>query len=107
MTIKTIDASGLKEKMKKSENIVLIDCREIDEWNSGHIKGAQFMPLSNFSETSKKLENKNAEIVIQCRSGVRSMKACEYLESQGFTNLTNLAGGILGWTQNGYDITQE
>lgn len=96
----------LKEKLEKNDQVVLIDCREQDEWDAGHIDGAEFMPLSQFpDEVEKKLmDKKDAEIIMQCRSGKRSYKACQYLQSVGFTNLTNLEGGILDWEAQGYDI---
>ena len=50
----------------------------------------------------KKLNNKNAKIVLQCRSGKRSMSAAHYLESQGYTDLYNLEGGILQWEDEGF-----
>ncbi len=105
--IKEINSYDLKNKMQNGEDIVLIDVREVDEWNAGHIPSAEFMPLSTFNEGYKILNNKNAEIILQCRSGVRSLRAAQFLEAQGFTNLTNLAGGILGWAQNGYEVIQD
>jgi len=101
MSIKTLDSKGLKEKLDKGENIILVDCREQDEWDDGHIEQASLMPLSNFESEAEKLTDKNAEIILQCRSGKRSLQAATYLEEQGFSNLTNLEGGILGWIEQG------
>lgn len=106
MSIKQLSVLELNKKINNKENILLIDCREISEWNEGHIEEAVFMPLSNFEEEAKKLNDVNKEIIIQCRSGVRSMKACSFLNNLGFTNLSNLEGGILAWHQNNFKITK-
>lgn len=103
MTIKSMDVDELKSKLENKENLVLVDCREQDEWNSGHIPQAQFLPLSELEERFGELSDKGATIVMQCRSGQRSMRACEFLASKGYTDLTNLEGGILAWVENGYD----
>lgn len=103
--IKQISANELKEKLEHKESLILVDCREQNEWDQAHIKGAKLMPLSEFPEHAKKLDQ-NSQIIIQCRSGQRSMKACMYLEEQGFKNLTNLEGGILGWAQSGYAVVE-
>jgi rhodanese-related sulfurtransferase len=97
--------SELKEKLDTKANILLIDCRELDEWNQGHIEGAELMPLSHFDVTSlPKLTNKEQEIYIQCRSGARSLNLCQFLLSHGFKNLTNVRGGIMAWANAGYPI---
>jgi rhodanese-related sulfurtransferase len=104
MTIKSINAQELKTKMDKKESLILVDCRELNEWQLGKIPSAIFIPLSDFPEQSEKnLKNKSAQIILQCRSGARSMKAAYFLEEQGFTDLTNLEGGILGWNDEGFD----
>lgn len=92
----------LKSKLDKGEEIVLIDCREQGEWDEAHIEQAQLMPLSNFEEEIKKLEDKGATIVMQCRSGARSMRACMALQGEGFEKLYNLEGGIMAWSDAGY-----
>lgn len=107
MSIKSMTALELKEKLDKKENIILVDCREQDEWNSGHIPQAQFLPLSDFPNQTTKLPNKDASIVLQCRSGARSLRAAQYLAEQGYTDLTNLEGGILGWAHHGLPIEFE
>ncbi len=104
MSIKSMEVEELKNLIDKKENIVLIDCREEHEWNDGHIEGAILMPLSRFQEDFKKLENKNAKIIMQCRSGRRSLDACYFLAENGFTDLTNLDGGILAWADSEYPI---
>ncbi|MFN8371017.1 MAG: rhodanese-like domain-containing protein [Bacteriovoracaceae bacterium] len=103
MAIKSIESRELKKLIDENANFILVDCREQPEWDEGRINKAVFMPLSNFGEESKKLTNKNAKIVLQCRSGKRSMSAAHYLESQGFTDLYNLEGGILGWEDEGFE----
>jgi len=103
MTIKSINAPELKTKLDKKESLILVDCREQNEWATGKIPGAIFIPLSEFPEQSEeKLKNKDAQIILQCRSGKRSMQAAYFLEEQGFTDLTNMEGGILSWNEEGY-----
>ena len=64
--ISELDVKELKRKLDNSEDIILIDCREQGEWDEGHIKEAQLLPLSTFQEQASKLTNPDAEIIIQC-----------------------------------------
>ncbi len=102
--IGSMTVQELKEKLDKGEELLLIDCREQNEWDESHIEAAEFMPLSNFDEEMKKLEETNKEkvIVCQCRSGRRSLTAAMKLQDEGFETLFNLEGGILAWLEAGY-----
>ncbi len=103
--IKEMNVSELKNKLDNGEKIHFIDCRELAEWNDGHIEGATLLPLSEFQQKYESvLGEKDAKIVMQCRSGKRSMDACMFLLSKGYSDLNNLEGGILAWTQAGFPI---
>ncbi len=105
--IREIDARELKEKMDKGETYQFIDCREQNEWNEARIEGATLLPLSEFeAKYQSVLTDKNKPIIIHCRSGKRSLNACMFLLSQGYSDLTNVEGGILGWINEGYPVTQ-
>jgi rhodanese-related sulfurtransferase len=105
--IKSINSKELKEKLDAKEDFILIDCREQDEWDAGHIEGAKFIPLSKFEELfESELPNKEAQIVMQCRSGKRSLNACQILLGEDYENLTNLEDGIMGWQNNGFDTVE-
>lgn len=105
--IKEIEIQELKKKLDNKDNFLFIDCREEEEWNELHIPGATLLPLSTFQENYETiLKDKNATIVIQCRSGKRSMNACMFLLSKGFTDLNNLEGGILAWIEAGYPLSK-
>ena len=104
--IKTMTVSQLKNEMEGENPPTLIDCRELDEWNEGHITGAILISLSRMDQNIQKLEDKKKHpLVLQCRSGKRSLKACQFLENNGFENLTNLEGGILAWIEEGYPVS--
>lgn len=103
--IKEIDVQELKKKLDNKENFVFIDCREQEEWDEAHIEGATLIPLSTFQEKYEAvLTDKNATIVVQCRSGKRSMNACMFLLSKGYSDLNNLEGGIMAWHEAGFPI---
>ena len=106
MTIKSMQVNDLKSKLDQNENIVLVDCREQNEWDAGHIAAATFLPLSDIEKNHTQLTDKNAEIILQCRSGKRSMTYAHFLADQGYTNLTNLEGGILAWQEEGHDVAE-
>lgn len=106
--IKECTTKDLKEKLDTKQTILFIDCRENHEWKDAHISGATLLPLSELEATYENiLKDKNAPIFIQCRSGVRSMKACMFLLSKGYSDLTNVDGGIMSWIQAGYPVISE
>ena len=92
-----LDSLQLKAKLDNKEEFLLIDVREPDEWTIGHIEGATLVPLATVPARCSEW-NPDAEIVLMCRSGKRSADALAFLAGQGFTHLTNLRGGILGWS---------
>lgn len=83
------------EQLVKSETLNILDVREVDEFQRGHIDGALNLPLSGFPEVVEELDQAKEYHVI-CHSGSRSQMACEYLGSKGFTT-TNIMGGMSAW----------
>jgi len=101
--IKRISASELAPKLTSSKKPLLIDVREPNEYLEKHAKGSFHLPLStlefNTDATLPFLEflSKNDPIYVTCRSGKRSQKAIELLQSKGVTSsLYNVDGGIEG-----------
>ena len=103
------DASNLPavsstEAQKSLENgAVLVDVREQNEYTEIRIPGSLLIPLSVFAERFGELP-KDKPLVMQCRSGARSAKAAEYLLANGYTDVTNLTGGILAWDEAGLPV---
>ena len=92
-----ISTDELAERLAKGEeNTVFIDVREPDEYEAGHIEGFTNLPLSILDENSADFP-KDADIVIICRSGNRSMEAAEKLLEFGFKHPINVEGGMIDW----------
>jgi molybdopterin/thiamine biosynthesis adenylyltransferase/rhodanese-related sulfurtransferase len=81
----------------KAGDVDLIDVREPREWEIARIPGARLIPLGAFADAIPSLD-RTRDIVVQCRSGVRSANAVRQLQAAGFTRVWNLAGGILRWS---------
>ncbi|HUD98227.1 MAG TPA: rhodanese-like domain-containing protein, partial [Bryobacteraceae bacterium] len=75
----------------------LIDVREPHEYKICNIPGAKLIPLGEFPKHVGEFDP-NADIVIHCRSGMRSAKACAVLRQNGFQHVRNVVGGILAWS---------
>jgi rhodanese-related sulfurtransferase len=93
-----IQAEELNERMLASEHLNLIDVRQPEEHLEFNI-GGQLIPLGEIlaMQIDAIEDLKDKEIICYCRSGQRSMQACMMLETMGFINVKNLAGGMLGW----------
>ncbi len=76
---------------------VLIDVREQNEWGAGHIKNAEFLPLSKIIKGIAPGHDLKTPIILYCQAGVRSAQAIEILKLKGYENLTNLEGGYAAW----------
>lgn len=91
------------EALLEKENYILLDAREIKEFNVSHIENAINVGFDNFD--SKKvtdlLKDKNATIVVYCSIGVRSEKIGEKLLKLGYKYVFNLYGGIFEWKHQG------
>ena len=94
-----ITVEELKKRLDAGEDLNFYDVREEHEYEEDNL-GAILIPLAELPDHLDELEElKDAEIIIQCRSGARSGKAVKFLESQGFTNARNVAGGILAYRE--------
>lgn len=79
------------------ENLQLIDVREPVEVEIAFIKGFKILPLSKFIEWSEQIHvhlDPEQETLVLCHHGMRSAQMCQWLMSQGFTNVKNIVGGI-------------
>ena len=94
-----ITPSELKAKMDNGDDVVLIDVREPYEYAIAKIPGATLIPLASVASRLADFD-KNAEIVVHCKMGGRSAKAQRTFLDAGFTNVKNLAGGILRWSDD-------
>jgi len=92
-----IDAPGLKALIDSGEAFVLLDVREPHEYQICRIPGSVLIPLGELPRRVNELDPA-AEMVVHCKSGIRSAKAIEFLKQAGFRKLQNLAGGILAWS---------
>ena len=82
--------------IEKGDNVSLLDVRTIPEYKSGHIRGAQLIPLGQLESNLDKLKtDKNKKIIVYCRSGSRSVAASRILEKHGFVPL-NVKQGMIG-----------
>lgn len=97
-------AKDLADKLAKGEKINLVDVRERDEWEEGHIAEARLVPLSEIAGRIEELNLEDTPVVLICRSGGRSGRVCDYLHEQG-VSVVNIAGGMLSW--NGEVVTGE
>jgi adenylyltransferase/sulfurtransferase len=92
-----ISVVELKQKIDRGDKFTLIDVREPHEYKICSIPGARLIPLGEFPQHVGEFNPKD-EIVIHCRSGMRSAKACNILRQTGFQRVFNVAGGILAWS---------
>jgi adenylyltransferase/sulfurtransferase len=92
-----IDVTEVKQKLDRGDNFVLIDVREPHEYKICNIPGAKLIPLGEFPKHVGEFDPES-DIVIHCKSGMRSAKACGILRQAGFKRVRNMVGGILAWS---------
>ena len=96
--IKEIEVKILSSKLSTNENFILLDVRTNQEVLISKIEGSIHIPMNDIPNKIDALD-KEKEIIVQCKSGKRSAKVCEFLMKNNFTNVKNLKGGIIAWTK--------
>jgi adenylyltransferase/sulfurtransferase len=92
-----LDVVEVKQKIDRGDDFLLLDVREPYESQIASIPQAKLIPLGELGKRVGELD-KNADIVVHCKSGGRSAKAAEFLKQQGFAHVANMRGGILAWS---------
>ena len=87
---------GLKTRLDSEDDLLLLDVREPQEYQICAIPGSTLIPLGELPGRLAELEGRR-NIVVHCKSGVRSAKAVKLLREAGFSDTVNLKGGILAW----------
>ena len=99
-TVQPITAVELKEKMDASEDFLLLDVRQQDEYDFVNLDGT-LIPLGQLQQRLGEIDAyKDKEVVVMCRTGSRSGQAARILAREGFQNVFNLSGGINGWSRD-------
>jgi rhodanese-related sulfurtransferase len=88
-----------------AEGKFVVDVREDHEFAEGHVPNAHHIPLSSVADRTADLPA-GEQIWLICQGGVRSMKAAEFLEAQGF-DVVSVAGGTRAWISAGKDVSFE
>jgi molybdopterin/thiamine biosynthesis adenylyltransferase/rhodanese-related sulfurtransferase len=97
--LREISAAELAALRARGEDFLLLDVRQPEEWRRARIEGAKLIPLGELDARLAELaEWKDRRVIAHCHHGARSARACEVLAAAGFTNLTNLVGGIDAWS---------
>ena len=98
MSYTNIDKFELKELLNSNEEFLLLDIRTKEEFHENKIEGAINIPLQELLFNVDELEEyRGNKIVIYCRSGHRSITACNILSMEGFDELYNLEKGIIDY----------
>jgi len=105
-SVEYASVDNLKKQIKRpfdsaqgDNKIILLDARELKEYKVSHIKNAIYVGYDKFDlkETTAKLTNKKATIIVYCSVGIRSEDIAEKLQKAGYKNVFNLFGGIFEW----------
>jgi rhodanese-related sulfurtransferase len=98
--ISEIEVSALAERV--AAGALVIDVREPNEYQAGHVPGAQLLPLAAVPDELARF-NADGPTYVICRSGGRSMRACEIAADEGY-DVVNVTGGTSAWIDSGRDV---
>lgn len=102
MNVKEIDAHELSKWVNTPDNAIrVIDVRQMEEIAHGTVPKAEALPLSILPAKLHEF-SREEKLVMVCRSGARSAQACMFMQQQGYSNVYNLRGGMMGWVQSGF-----
>ncbi len=124
MSIPQITPLEAKQILDENPDAVYLDVRSIPEFTQGHptrainipllhYKSGQMMPNTDFQKITQAVLPKNKKLVVGCKSGGRSQRACEILTQTGYTDLANIDGGFggndheEGWQASGLPVSTE
>ncbi len=106
--VKEVDFREIKKRLDAGEKFILVDTREDNEWQRGHIPNAIHLGKGIIErDIESAIPDKNASLVLYCGGGFRSALAADNLQKMGYNNVVSMDGGWRGWTEAGYPTAKE
>ena len=89
-------------------NLIILDVRTQSEYNEGHLENAVLIPVTELESRIEEIsQHKDSEIIVYCKIGGRSAQASSILDSNNFTKVFNVLGGIAAWESANYSVIYE
>ena len=111
--VREVSAAEAKEMLDGDASAVIVDVRELNEWDLGHIPGAIHVPLGQLGPRADS-SSPNADpgltgragtlVVTHCATGKRSILAADLLQKLGYRNVVSIRGGFVSWAREGLPI---
>ena len=102
-----ITVSELRDRTSAGQAITLVDVRELNEWNLGHIPGAVYIGRGVLESSVETRVPRDADVVLYCQSGNRSALAGHTMQQMGYTKVSSLAGGWRDWVGSGGEVADD
>ena len=103
--VRETDVPTVWARISRGDKFHLVDVREDNEWEKGHLPGAIHLGKGIIErDIEKTIPDPNAEIVLYCGGGYRSAIAADALQRMGYRNVISMDGGYRGWTEAGHPV---
>jgi len=103
--VRETNVQDVKARLDKGDAFTLVDVREDNEWNAGHLPTAIHLGRGVIErDIEKTIPEKDAPLVLYCGGGYRSALAADNLQKMGYTNVLSMDGGFSGWKEAGFPL---
>jgi len=106
--VRETNVDEVKKRMDRGDKFVLVDVREESEYAKDHLPGAIHLGKGVIErDIEERVPELNKEMILYCGGGYRSALAADNLQKMGYTNVISMDGGIRGWREKGYPLTNK
>jgi rhodanese-related sulfurtransferase len=106
--VRETNVDDVKKRMDRGDKFLLVDVREESEFAKDHLPGAIHLGKGVIErDIEARVPELNTEMVLYCGGGYRSALAADNLQKMGYTNVISMDGGIRGWREKGYPLTNK
>ncbi len=105
--VKETDVAAVYARQSTGDKLHLIDVREESEWDAGHLPGAIHVGKGIIErDIEAHIDDLDAEIILYCGGGFRSLLAADTLTQMGYRNVISMDGGYHGWNEAGHPVVE-